>query len=493
MTAYYETTRLLSDYGMSSDPFNTIHPLDQGTRYFWQEKLVPTDVPMIVVTGITGVGKSLYTAEYSHENERETSWLFASKGMLPSNLLKAIVQRFEMGVSLAQLTLQKRKSAVAQAFNATDTKYCLIIDDAHILPDETLYFISEFLRDVATNLQIVLVGLPVLSDKVSIQIGESQDDFNILYKVIAPMNKTQVRAYITELMYASGLKKRLKIADSTINKIYEASSGVARDVNKVSTSYLKEILIQPKFEPVMPTSEQMFEAPEVSPNKQIAAFFLMATAVVMMGVIYNVHHLYQANNNFQLVSRPDLIINETLQDNVAAATTSEQVDVVLGQPAIETTGTTQVSTTTNLEQPTITPVTQVAKDNDKVVSQIKKAAATLPKQTDLKSRITADTDYFMQQQGYAIQLAAAKGLSEVNRWVKTFPKETRVVLALRNNKPFYLLLTGPYKSMAEARQSTTQLTDKQKHFKPWVRSLKQLHQDIAAYRDIESNPVIELT
>ncbi len=521
-------------WGLHEDPFRTVHPLDGGDNWFWQPLFPIKKSDMVVVSGVTGVGKSLYAAQYKLESNYETSWLFATKGMQPNNLLKAIVQRFVLDVRLDLVTIEAKKNAFIHVINNSERFFLLVIDDAHNLPNETLVFLAEALKEINSNqLKLVLVGLPILGDRIKVLIDNGGYSITTDTIVVSPMSKEQVKKYLSHILGLEGLD-HAQLNDTVVSRIYELSSGVARDVNRVAAVHMRDLLLeQKKSHDMQQRSTNDTIGSRMSP--QIVILFYALVACLCLCAAYSSQRVWSYFSDRQSVgqkkSLPDLFLqnhdkksklgnkdmvvlnDQSLQQKLinqkeeVSRLSSQDFDenlesgnkgiVALNDQSLQqqklaktTTLLTQVAEMAREEEdhvrqsdaPLVVASDQVTEHSQKIIAE------QALSQHKIQEKVASDTRELMQQEGYIVQAAATKSMKEVELWVELFSHEgLRIVLAERNQDPWYLLLIGPVGNYQSAKQTLTNLSALHKVNKPWIRSLKQLHHDIVVYKEHSQN------
>lgn len=85
---------------------------------------------------------------------------------------------------------------------------------------------------------------------------------------------------------------------------------------------------------------------------------------------------------------------------------------------------------------------------------------------------------------YTIQVIGAHDLKSIRHFVKThrLEQQTHYYPTQRNGKTWYNLLYGTYSDSKEATQKLRSLPDSLSPLKPWVKPMKQVHQEISIGR-----------
>ena len=474
--------------GCAFDPFRTIHPLDGETGWFWQSLVPIKQHNLVVVTGITGVGKSLYASHYK-EKFQSCSCIFATKGMQPSNLLKALVQRLALDLRLDQVTLESKKQAVISVLMKMPHESLLIIDDAHNLPNETILFIQDLLCSAAgLKLRVVMVGLPILSDRVSMLLDKNRDDLSMTTVVVSPMNKSQVREYLCHKLRAAGLDIET-LNEPAVSRVYELSSGVARDVNRMATMSLENLLSSPiKSTPL--------RSPVVSVNSLSVYYtptFIVLSMCLWLFVIYSGRGVWHAFHfKDQMMPVMQATHKPMKQDRQAIESPAPTVQAKISDPVVTQLNKAAVLAKADEEHIRHEPSHMVVAHDLSHTAIEHILAENLVDHHALQQKIIADTTDLMKMNGYLVQVAATKELQEVKDFSAMFAgQDLRITLAERSGQVWYVLLIGPATDYKGAERVRQHLSESQQQFKPWIRSLKQLHEDIVmAEQHEKSNEIL---
>ena len=85
---------------------------------------------------------------------------------------------------------------------------------------------------------------------------------------------------------------------------------------------------------------------------------------------------------------------------------------------------------------------------------------------------------------YTLQVMAAGQLAGIEKFVaqQSNKNRLRIVTIARNGQPWYVVLTGNYSGLVEARQAISTLPEQQSRAKPWPRKIDAIKQQINDFR-----------
>jgi general secretion pathway protein A len=196
----------------------------------------------LVMVGPVGTGKTtmLHAAlhmlsERSVGTNRLATAFLVNPTLTRDEFFEAVLDEFE--ITSDSSSKPRRLAALHQMLLETQQRGAtavLFVDEAHLLPPDLLEEI-RLLSNADTYqeklLQIVLCGQPELSTLLD------RDDLRALRQRIAarcelrPLSLPETRAYITERLYAAGLRGPGPFAGAALEAVYEVSGGVPRLIN----------------------------------------------------------------------------------------------------------------------------------------------------------------------------------------------------------------------------------------------------------------------
>lgn len=245
----------LGQFGLEREPFNE---LVEGTTFF-QDALISQRLGMLqhfsrysdlmlLVTGEFGAGKSSLKRHFSTQldSDIQVSQVVASSSMDRETMLLALGKGFGMPPILDgdQNAFIKQ----LQSLLGKDEAGLLIIDDAHLLPTDTLLYVIELAEirgQQGKLLRVLLFAEPSIEQllaepalaRLSERIGHSLD--------IPPMESERCEAYIQHRLASAGYVGEGIFNKSSLKKICKASRGNPRRINALATESLLDAVNHP--------------------------------------------------------------------------------------------------------------------------------------------------------------------------------------------------------------------------------------------------------
>lgn len=245
----------LGRFGLEREPFNEY---TEGTAFF-QDALISQRLGMLqhfsrysdlmlLVTGEFGAGKSSLKRHFSAQldSDVQVSQVIASSTMDRESLLLALGKGFGMPPILdgdQDAFIKQLKSLLGR-----DEAGLLIIDDAHLLPIDTLLYVMELAEirgQQGKLLRVLLFAEPrieqLLAEPALVQLGE-----RISHTLdIPPMETGRCEAYIQHRLASAGHDGAPILSKATIKKICKASRGNPKRINELATESLLEAVNLP--------------------------------------------------------------------------------------------------------------------------------------------------------------------------------------------------------------------------------------------------------
>ena len=242
-------------FGLRYSPFE--HNSETGF-YFpikdWEQRielllhLCQFSQAILVMTGQIGSGKSTFKnrfiacAKQADPNKKHivVCHLIGSMLFTPSHLYEALQTTFGLTAShsedpCAQLFEQVRESG---------KRYLIVVDDAHLLPQDTLSLLLKMGSkgfDVAQGLHVLLIGRSILSSHLA-KVPMTENADHLLHTtVLEPFTLMETKQYIAACFHQAGFKGRLPIPDPEIAKIYRDSKGCPQDINQLTEKWLATV------------------------------------------------------------------------------------------------------------------------------------------------------------------------------------------------------------------------------------------------------------
>jgi type II secretory pathway predicted ATPase ExeA len=129
--------------------------------------------------------------------------------------------------------------AVSQVLLGDERKHLLVLDEAHVMPDDTLedvrlLSIAEF--DRKSPFGLILAGHPVLDDRLAEPTHHALDQRITTVARLAPLSLDETRDYIRLRLDASGARGQPVFDDDAIAALFDVGAGVPRRLNRAASS-----------------------------------------------------------------------------------------------------------------------------------------------------------------------------------------------------------------------------------------------------------------
>lgn len=185
-----------------------------------------------------GCGKSLLLGHLADELQQQ--------GIVVHYFAHATVGPFGLVNVLARKTgLSPRRSraetalAVSQMLCADERKHLLVLDEAHVLPDDTLedvrlLSIADF--DRKSPFLLILAGHPSLDDRLAEPTHHALDQRITTIARLQPLSLDETRDYVRLRLDAVGARSQPIFDDDACGALFDASAGVPRRLNRVASA-----------------------------------------------------------------------------------------------------------------------------------------------------------------------------------------------------------------------------------------------------------------
>ena len=240
-----------SHFGLHRPPFNNT---PDPTFYFstpeHEEALATLQYAVfqrkgfVLITGEVGAGKTLIGRMFLRQVDRSAAAAVISHTNLNGRqLLAAICSEFELQTPPDATNLQltdRLQDFLLEQF-AQDRFAVVLVDEAQNLPDESfeeLRMLGNLEADDAKLLQICILGQPELRDRLR---GSKlrQIDQRLFRRFHLPsLSRQNTRAYILHRLKVAGCARQDLFSDGAIDRIYAASQGIPRLINKICDNAL---------------------------------------------------------------------------------------------------------------------------------------------------------------------------------------------------------------------------------------------------------------
>ncbi|SQD79677.1 ExeA family protein [Moritella yayanosii] len=196
----------------------------------------------IKVTGEVGTGKTLICRKLL--NELGDNYVIAylpNPYLTPNEIRAAIASELGIDASLDQHQLTEALNHRLIALSAEDKQVVLLIDEAQVLPHETLEalrLISNLETESKKLLQVVLFGQPELDTRLQ------QDNLRQLRQRITfsyqlrPLLANETSSYVEHRLTVSGYRGAPLFEAKALRLLHQASGGIPRLINILANKCL---------------------------------------------------------------------------------------------------------------------------------------------------------------------------------------------------------------------------------------------------------------
>jgi len=185
-----------------------------------------------------GCGKSLLLGQLAAQEQKLGSQVhyFAHATCGPFGLLNVLSRRIGLGPRRSRA---ETAQVVSQAMLDDSRKHLLVLDEAHILPDETLedvrlLSIADF--DRKSPFLLILAGHPCLDDRLAEPIHHALDQRITTIARLAPLSLEETREYVALRLAAAGTRSQPLFDDDAIAALFDAAAGVPRRINRLASA-----------------------------------------------------------------------------------------------------------------------------------------------------------------------------------------------------------------------------------------------------------------
>ncbi len=185
-----------------------------------------------------GCGKSLLLGQVAAEQQKLGTQVhyFAHATVGPFGLLNVLARK------LGQPPRRSRAETaqgISVAMLEDKRKHLLVLDEAHIMPDDTLedvrlLTIADF--DRRSPFVLILSGHPCLDDRLAEPTHHALDQRITTIARLSPLSVDETREYVTLRLAACGARAQPLFDDDSVTALFDASAGVPRRLNRIASA-----------------------------------------------------------------------------------------------------------------------------------------------------------------------------------------------------------------------------------------------------------------
>jgi len=247
-----ETKKYWEHFGLSIDPFAS--EVDLSTYYAlprWEEHidllqyLCHYNNVLALVLGVSGIGKSLLMAQIV--SQVADTMTVAAVQADPALDIQRLTEIFATGFGAPwqpELSFDQQLEEQLQAIQLQDRICLLLIDDAHLLPNETLAALLDMLHqqsEAQMRLHVILFGEPQLHDHLT-HLCDDEDDSLLHVLVLEPLSFEETERYLVHRLQTAAWEEGLPFGQEALIRIYRLAEGIPARINRIARRMLFESL-----------------------------------------------------------------------------------------------------------------------------------------------------------------------------------------------------------------------------------------------------------
>ncbi len=232
-------------YGLSAAPFSALHEdrfvyldAERLQRLNMLEHLIRYSELLLIISGPKGIGKTSLLQRFLLNIDEDTlvSQVNANPMMDADMLLQAIADGFGLHRSKDDpVALQDALYRHIAALHHQQKTPLLLIDDAHVLPQdalETLFNLADAEASDGNLLRIILFSDPQIETMLQSPAIRGLRERVTHSMTIPPLNEEQTVGYIRHRLQVAGLQDALPFSDKELHKIFRNSGGIPARINE---------------------------------------------------------------------------------------------------------------------------------------------------------------------------------------------------------------------------------------------------------------------
>jgi len=493
-------------------------PPELAQRLNLIQHLIQHSEQLLLILAEQGSGKS--TLLHQVQTQAGEDWkIFKVSGhpnISEERALKSLLETFNVrsdGKTTATLHDTLRSHIAATRYSKQLP--VLLVDDAHMLPLETLHLLLDLVMsgEAQTRLRVMLFCEPQITSVLAAP-EFSQIRNTLIHTLDIPaLSEKQVNEYLKFRLEEGRYYKKSPFSGMTVRRLFEQSDGRIGLVNPLAQKIMNEKL------------EEQLESHEDVPAKHSKfskVAWVVILALLFVGLLLGLQWLKKhfitsesiateslqlptqplplqgtnetsetANNPFDL--NPNLLKPTTSENNQGISTQSTHEDEPQGIPSEMKAATLVLESANNAEQTENVPETIRAETVNEVSAENTQQEINIEQEKSLTAINTSEyssiagvkSAYWLSQQNaqhYTVQILGSYTLEGVSRFIRKYDVNGNMALYLTDHKKrdWYVLTYGIYDTQQAAKQALRQLpSDLRRKTKPWLRSLSSIQEAIA--------------
>ncbi|VAX13577.1 hypothetical protein MNBD_GAMMA24-1572 [hydrothermal vent metagenome] len=332
-------------YGLSCAPFSARHEdrfvyldAERLQRLNMLEHLTRYSELLLIISGSKGIGKTSLLQRFLLNTDEDTlvSQVNANPMMDANALLQAIASGFGLrGQDDDPAALQDALYRHIAALHHQQKIPLLLIDDAHVLPQdalETLFNLADAEASDGNLLRIILFSDPQIETMLQSPAIQGLRERITHSMSIPPFNEEQTVAYIRHRLQVAGLQDALPFSSKELHKIFRNSGGIPARINECAHLILNgdklDQAVKDFHTPRLDFRPNLkflrLNLPAGLGRVKLRHMALALAAVVLIGLVLayqdNINALFEADNPSQKTVSIPLPVPEKPTPSVIAST-----------------------------------------------------------------------------------------------------------------------------------------------------------------------------
>ncbi len=295
--------------------------------------LLESSQMIVVVLGETGMGKSTLARQLQLRlSDTILPCLINANNLTPQSLLRSMAGRLDIpqdvDVSTQRLLLTEKTISLRHQ----DCVPLIIIDDAHLLDDETLETLVQLHTGTEheyNRWELALFSNPGLEQRLASQLATGKE--NIYEIQLKPYTEAQARDFVETRLKAAGYQgDELPFTDRQFRLLFAQSYGVPANINTAAHNMLGNRTHtparaqKPETRPVQPASNPVYSALKLQRILVVVAISLLVAILLFQD---NINQLFEDETYDAISGSPkspagQVTETQTIADNKTTQSTT---------------------------------------------------------------------------------------------------------------------------------------------------------------------------